>query len=210
MSVIRRYRFVLPAGWGFLAASESVEAAVTRLVPDDGPTARRAELAKLRPVLRQQLRSLRGRTVASGGVDILLPVAPRGGAIIPASIVIARPGADERSAYASGGLPAGWAPAGDGTDRSESREEVIGELTVTRNLRIQRERTDEADTTLDLIRIDYFIPAAPDRARDLAMIVSGTVLGRAGEERLPPSTVEVLVTLVDAIIHTFRWEEPPR
>ena len=210
MSVARRYRFVLPAGWGYLAASESVEAAVARLVPDDGPTAGRAALAKLRPALRQQLRSLRGRTVASGGVDILLPVAPRAGAIIPANIVIARPGAEERSEYASGGLPTGWASAEGGADRSERRADLIGELPVTRHLRVRREQTDEAGTTADLIRVDYFIPVSPERERELALIVSATVLGRVGDERLPPSTVEVLVTLVDAIIHTFQWEEPPR
>lgn len=81
---------------------------------------------------------------------------------------------------------------------------------MTRHLRVRREQTDEAGTTADLIRVDYFIPVSPERERELALIVSATVLGRVGDERLPPSTVEVLVTLVDAIIHTFQWEEPPR
>ncbi|MGK9149409.1 hypothetical protein KXS11_17370 [Plantibacter flavus] len=198
-----RYRFVLPPAWAHLPADEPVEAVVRRLIPSTGSEVGSSELAVLRSALRRQVRALRDAARASGGVDVLLPVAPRGGAVIPANVLVMNAPASSRAAYLDGRLPEAWAVPPVGGRPVTITEDRFGDLPVTRALRIDRESPD--GEPVDLIRIEYFVPRAAAVPRALALVISCTVVGRVGPERLPQSTIEVLVALVDAIAHTFRW-----
>ncbi|MGG7508893.1 hypothetical protein [Plantibacter sp. YIM 135249] len=198
----KQFQFTLPPGWGHLPAGEPVEVSVARLAPT-GSGASTSELVALRAALRRQLRTLRSQTTAGGGVDVLLPVTTRAGAVVPANIVIAPASDAAVAAYLAGALPSPWDVAEEGNRSVSITTDALGDLPVTRALRIDRETPE--DTAVDLIRIDYFVPVSQVLPRQLAVVISGTVLGRVGDERLPASTVEVLVNLVDAIVHTFRW-----
>ena len=202
-AAVGRYGFVLPPGWAHLPADEPIEAIVDRLVPSDPARASSTEIARLRAVLRDQLRALRSSAAANGGVDVLLPVAPRGGAMIPVNILVAQATAETRLGYLDDRLPERWSRPPVGGRPVTITDEWFGPLPVTRALRVDRETAD--GKPLDLVRIDYFVPRQVDRPRSLALVLSCSVLGRVGSERLPQSAIEVLVALVDAVAHTFRW-----
>ncbi|MCM2421312.1 hypothetical protein [Streptomyces sp. RKAG293] len=102
------YRLVLPPGWGRIPLREGTEDAIRGIVTTAFDGSRGDAVAQVRVRLEGRLRELAVRARRDGaGLDLYLPVRPRGGAApVPASFVV--------SELAVGG-------------RKERREYVVGE-----------------------------------------------------------------------------------
>ncbi|MGP3999146.1 hypothetical protein [Streptomyces sp. 8N706] len=194
------YTLIIPPGWARIPLREGTKAALERIffthmdkVPDG---VSRDDAMRFRLELRQQMQKKARAARRHGGLDLYLPVRPRGGRLIAASIIVSE-------------LPIGSAERAqnervlEGLSASTASPGVTA-VKVAGSNAIRRERVAaaEPDRELDIAsrRVEYAmpVPGAPEKWLSISFSTSG--------DGNPESDfTDVLVELFDAVVGTFKW-----
>ncbi|MDN3028192.1 hypothetical protein [Streptomyces sp. S.PB5] len=193
-----RYELILPPGWVRIPLREGTKEALEKVlfshmgqVPEGIP---RDDAMRFRLDMRRQLEKQARAARRNGGLDLYLPVRPRGGIFLMASFIVAEmPIAQEHAVppeavlaqLVDDGVPGGVA----------TRVDVAGAPALRRD---HRPALDEEE--LPTRRVDYVIPVANDPGRWLSITFS-----TPGDGDVDSEFTGVLVELFDAVVSTFRW-----
>ncbi|MFE0256066.1 hypothetical protein [Streptomyces sp. NPDC059010] len=211
----RGYELVLPPGWvriplrdGTKEALESVLFSHMGQVPEGIP---RDEAMRFRLDVRRQIEKQARAARRNGGLDLYLPVLPRGGIFLMASFIVAEmPLGQDRAAPPEAVLA--QLAGEDGTDGSAARVEVAGAPALRRSYqsvpgteepRSAPEAVPQAavqQAAVPARRIEYVIPVADDPGRWISINFS-----TPGDGDLDSEFTGVLVELFDAVVGTFKW-----
>jgi len=193
-----RYELILPPGWVRIPLREGTKEALERVlfshmgqVPEGIP---RDEAMRFRLEMRSQLEKQARAARRNGGLDLYLPLLPRGGIFLMASFIVAEmpigqayevPPEAVLGQLVDDGIPGGAATTVD----------VAGAPALRRDY---RSTLDEEE--LLTRRVDYVIPVMGDPGRWISINFSTPGDGDADSE-----FTDVLVQLFDAVVSTFRW-----
>lgn len=193
-----RYELVLPPGWVRIPLREGMKEALEKVlfshmaeVPEGIP---RDNAMRFRLEMRRQLEKQARAAKRNGGLDLYLPVLPRGGIFLMASFIVAELpiGRDHRvppqavlAQLAAEDVPGGTATTVD----------VAGAPALRR---AYRSTPDEEE--LLTRRVDYVIPVAGDPGRWISINFS-----TPGDGDIDSEFTDVLVELFDAVVGTFKW-----
>jgi len=193
-----RYELILPPGWVRIPLREGTKEALEKIlfshmeqVPESIP---RDDAMRFRLDMRRQLEKQARAARRNGGLDLYLPVRPRGGIFLMASFVVAEMpigqehGVSPEAVLAQlvdDGVPGGAA----------TKVDVAGAPALRRDY---RRALDEEE--LLTRRVDYVIPVANAPGRWISINFSTPGDGDVGSE-----FTDVLVELFDAVVSTFRW-----
>ncbi|MFJ2232446.1 hypothetical protein [Streptomyces sp. NPDC087859] len=198
VNVPRRYELVLPPGWVRIPLREGMKEALERIlfshmeqVSEGIP---RDDAMRFRLEMRRQLEKQARAARRNGGLDLYLPVLPRGGIFLMASFIVAElPIGRDRTVppqavlaqLADEKVPGGTAATVD----------VAGAPALRRAYRCT---PDEEE--LPTRRVDYVIPVADDSGRWISVNFS-----TPGDGDVDSEFTDVLVELFDAVVGTFKW-----
>ncbi|MER7398442.1 hypothetical protein ABT381_23380 [Streptomyces sp. NPDC000151] len=206
----RGYELVLPPGWtriplrnGTKEALEKVLFSHMQQVPEGIP---RDDAMRFRLDMRRHIEKQARAAKRNGGLDLYLPVLPRGGVFLMASFIVAEmPIGQDRTVppeavldqLVNEGAPGGTA----------SKAEVAGAPALRR---FYRSAPDVAElssateavqqTALPACRVEYVIPVVDDPGRWISINFS-----TPGDGDLDSEFTGVLVELFDAVVGTFKW-----
>ncbi|CAL9457870.1 hypothetical protein [Streptomyces sp. enrichment culture] len=209
-TVPRRYELVLPPGWVRIPLREGTKEALEKVlfthmgqVPEGIP---RDAAMRFRLDMRRRLEKQARAARRNGGLDLYLPVLPRGGIFLMASFIVAEmPIGQDRSVppqaviaqLADEGVPGGTA----------AMVEVAGEPALRRDYAsaVDEEQQGSASgdvqpAALPTRRVDYVIPVAGDSGRWISITFS-----TPGDGDIDSEFTDVLVELFDAVVGTFKW-----
>lgn len=206
----RGYELILPPGWvriplrnGTKEALENVLFSHMEHVPDGIP---RDDAMRFRLDMRRQIQKQARAARRNGGLDLYLPVLPRGGIFLMASFIVAEmPLGQDRAAPPEAVLA--QLAGEDGPDGSAARVEVAGAPALRRSyrsapdaeaLRSAPEAVQQA--AMPTRRVEYVIPVADDPGRWISITFS-----TPGDGDLDSEFTGVLVELFDAVVTTFKW-----
>ncbi|MEU9911616.1 hypothetical protein [Streptomyces sp. NPDC051001] len=194
----RRYELVLPPGWVRIPLREGTKEALETIlfshmgqVPEGIP---RDDAMRFRLEMRRQLEKQARAARRNGGLDLYLPVLPRGGIFLMASFIVAElPIGRDRTVppqavlaqLAAEEVPGGTAATVD----------VAGAPALRRAY-----RSAPHDEELPTRRVDYVIPVAEDPGRWISIDFS-----TPGDGDIDSEFTDVLVELFDAVVGTFKW-----
>ncbi|MFF0586299.1 hypothetical protein ACFYWD_10065 [Streptomyces sp. NPDC003781] len=197
-----RYELVLPPGWIRIPLREGTKEALERVlfshmgrVPEGIP---RDDAMRFRLDMRRQLEKQARAARRNGGLDLYLPVLPRGGIFLMASFIVAEMPIGRDHAVPPQAvieqLAAEEVPGG-----TAGKVDVAGAPALRRAYRCApgEEGEQAAPPTR---RVDYVIPVPDDPGRWISINFSTPGDGDAGSE-----FTDVLVELFDAVVATFRW-----
>ncbi|MEV4045737.1 MULTISPECIES: hypothetical protein [unclassified Streptomyces] len=172
-------------------------------VPEGIP---RDDAMRFRLDMRRQLERQARAAKRNGGLDLYLPVLPRGGIFLMASFIVAE-------------LPIGQAPlipqqavitelANEGVPGGTAKKvDVAGEPAVRRSYvsTLEEEKLSSSpeaaqQATLPTRRVDYVIPVPDDPGRWVSVNFS-----TPGDGDIDSEFTGVLVELFDAVVSTFKW-----
>ncbi|MET9351684.1 hypothetical protein ABZY14_01500 [Streptomyces sp. NPDC006617] len=206
----RGYEIVLPPGWVRIPLREGTKKALERLlfshmgqVPEGIP---RDDAMRFRLDMRRQLERQARAARRNGGLDLYLPVLPRGGIFLMASFIVAElpigqahviPRHAVITELANEGVP-------DGTAK---QVDVAGAPALRRayGLSLEEEELGSASEAvqqgaLPTRRVDYVIPVPDDPGRWISINFS-----TPGDGDIDSEFTGVLVDLFDAVVGTFKW-----
>ncbi|MFJ8535724.1 hypothetical protein [Streptomyces sp. NPDC093591] len=204
------YELVLPPGWiriplrnGTKEALENVFFSHMEQVPEGIP---RDDAMRFRLDMRRQIEKQARAARRNGGLDLYVPVLPRGGIFLMASFIVAEmPLGQDRAAPPEEVLA--QLAGEDGPDGSVTRVEVAGAPALRRSyqsvpdaeqLRSAPEAVRQA--AMPARRVDYVISVADDPGRWISINFS-----TPGDGDLDSEFTGVLVELFDAVVGTFKW-----
>ncbi|MEU6119220.1 hypothetical protein ABZ840_32355 [Streptomyces sp. NPDC047117] len=194
------YTLIIPPGWARIPLREGTKEALERIffthldkVPDG---VARDDAMRFRLELRKQLEKRARAARRNGGLDLYLPVRPRGGTLVAASFIVAElpvGGAEQAKAkHVLDRLAANAAGPGATT------RELSGSRAVRRESRVAAEPGRELD--VDTRRVEYVMPVAGNAENWLSISFS-----TPGDGNLDSDFTDVLVELFDAVVGTFEW-----
>lgn len=194
----RGYELVLPPGWVRIPLREGMKEALEKVlfshmaeVPEGIP---RDDAMRFRLEMRRQLEKQARAARRNGGLDLYLPVLPRGGIFLMASFIVAEMPIGQRHAVppeavlaqlADEGVPGGTA----------TKVDVAGASALRRAY-----RSALGEEELPTRRVDYVIPVADDPGRWISVNFS-----TPGDGDIDSEFTDVLVELFDAVVGTFKW-----
>ena len=194
------YTLIIPPGWARIPLREGTKEALERIffthmekVPDG---VARDDAMRLRLELRRELQKKARAARRNGGLDLYLPVRPRGGTLVSASIIVSElPIGGAEGAQRTRVLQRIAANAGsDGV----TTVEVDGMTAVRRESRVAADSSRELD--VDTRRVEYVMPVAGTSGQWLSINFSTPGDGNPDSE-----LTDVLVELFDAVVGTFKW-----
>lgn len=199
-----RYELVLPPGWVRIPLREGTKEALEQVlfshmgrVPEGIP---RDDAMRFRLDMRRQLEKQARAARRNGGLDLYLPVLPRGGIFLMASFIVAEMpiGRDHTvppeaviAQLADDDVPGGTAGTVD----------VAGAPALRRAYRCALDE-EKRQGALPTRRIDYVIPVPDDPGRWISINFS-----TPGDGDVDSEFTDVLVELFDAVVGTFRWSD---
>lgn len=206
----RGYELVLPPGWVRIPLREGTKEALQNVlfshmgeVPEGIP---RDDAMRFRLDMRRQLEKQARAARRNGGLDLYLPVLPRGGIFLMASFIVAEMPISRDHAVPSQvvidqlvneGVPDGTATsvdvAGAPALRRAYRSIPDEEMLKSTPQAVQQ-------TALPTRRVDYVIPVVDDPGRWISINFS-----TPGDGDIESEFTGVLVELFDAVVGTFKW-----
>jgi hypothetical protein len=207
----RSYELILPPGWVRIPLRQGTKEALERVffshmgqVPEG---ISRDDAMRFRLGMRRRLEKLvRVARRKGGGLDLYLPVLPRGGVFLMASFIVAEmPMGQDRpvppqaviTQLANEDVPGGTA----------AKVDVAGVPAVRRAYRsiLDEEQPSPApeavqQAPLQTRRVDYVIPVPDDPGRWISINFS-----TLGDGDIDSEFTGVLVELFDAVVGTFKW-----
>ncbi|WP_051830501.1 hypothetical protein [Streptomyces violens] len=204
------YKLILPPGWvriplrnGTKEALENVLFSHMGEVPEGIP---RDDAMRFRLEMRRQIEKQARAAKRNGGLDLYIPVRPRGGIFLMASFIVAEmPIGQDGSAPPEAVLA--QLASRDVPGRTAAKVEVAGAPALrrfyrsapdTEKLRSAPEAVQQA--ALPACRVEYVIPVVDDPGRWISINFS-----TPGDGDLDSEFTGVLVELFDAVVGTFRW-----
>ncbi|MET8677865.1 hypothetical protein ABZW18_09795 [Streptomyces sp. NPDC004647] len=191
------YTLIIPPGWARIPLREGTKEALERIffthmdkVPDG---VARDDAMSLRLELRRQLQKRARAARRNGGLDLYLPVIPRGGTLVAASIIVSElpiGGADNARVLSR--LAANTAGPG------VTAVKLDGVKAVRRESQVAADSSQEID--VDSRRVEYVLPVAGTSGNFLAISFS-----TPGDGNLDSELTDVMVELFDAVVSTFKW-----
>ncbi|MCX5361041.1 hypothetical protein OG864_20245 [Streptomyces sp. NBC_00124] len=194
----RRYELVLPPGWVRIPLREGMNEALEKVlfshmaeVPEGIP---RDDAMRFRLEMRRQLEKQARAARRNGGLDLYLPVLPRGGIFLMASFIVAElpigqghavPPQAVLAQLAEENVPGGTATTIDVAGATALRRAYCSAL---------------GEEELPTRRVDYVIPVADDPGRWISINFS-----TPGDGDIDSEFTDVLVELFDAVVGTFKW-----
>ncbi|WP_432095121.1 hypothetical protein [Streptomyces sp. bgisy100] len=206
----RGYQLVLPPGWVRIPLRSGTKEALEKIlfsqmgqVPEGIP---RDDAMRFRLDMRRQIEKQARAARRNGGLDLYLPVRPRGGTFLMASFIVAEmPIGQDRAAPPEAVLA--QLADDDGPDRSATTVELVGAPAIRRSYRstpdAEELRSAPAavqQAALPAYRVEYVIPVAEDVGRWISINFS-----TPGDGNLDSEFTGALVELFDAIVGTFKW-----
>ncbi|MGW2020567.1 hypothetical protein [Streptomyces decoyicus] len=206
----RGYELVLPPGWVRIPLREGTKEALEKVlfshmgqVPEGIP---RDDAMRFRLDMRRQIEKQARAARRNGGLDLYLPVHPRGGIFLMASFIVAEMPIGQDRAAPPEAVLAQLANEG-GPDGSATEVEVAGVPALRRSYRsapdpAKLRSAPEAvqQTALPARRVEYVIPVADGHGRWISINFS-----TPGDGDLDSEFTGVLVELFDAVVGTFKW-----
>ncbi|KKD03922.1 hypothetical protein [Streptomyces sp. WM6386] len=196
------YELVLPPGWVRIPLREGMKEALEKIlfshmeqVPEGIP---RDDAMRFRLEMRRQLEKQARAARRNGGLDLYLPVLPRGGIFLMASFIVAElpigrdhtiPPQAVLAQLAAEEVPGGTATTVDVAGAPALRR-------VYPSTSAEQEQQDAPPTR----RVDYVVPVADDPGRWISINFS-----TPGDGDIDSEFTDVLVELFDAVVGTFRW-----
>ncbi|WP_405409145.1 hypothetical protein [Streptomyces decoyicus] len=204
------YKLILPPGWVRIPLRDGTKEALENVlfshmweVPEGIP---RDDAMRFRLDARRQIGKQARAARRNGGLDLYLPVLPRGGTFLMASFIVAEMPIGQYGAAPPEAVLAQLAEE-DGSGKSVAKVEVAGAPAVRRFY----QPTDDAEkvrsapeavqqAALPTCRVEYVIPVVDDPGRWISINFS-----TPGDGDLDSEFTDVLVELFDAVVGTFRW-----
>ncbi|MFF9047355.1 hypothetical protein [Streptomyces parvulus] len=206
----RGYELILPPGWVRIPLREGTKEALEKIlfshmgqVPEGIP---RDDAMRFRLDMRRQLERQARAARRNGGLDLYLPVLPRGGIFLMASFIVAElpigqahpvPQQAVITQLANEGVP----------DGAGTQVDVAGAPALRRSFRSipDEEKPSSAseaqqEAALPTRRVDYVIPVPDDAGRWISINFS-----TPGDGDIDSEFTGVLVELFDAVVATFKW-----
>jgi hypothetical protein len=205
----RRYELILPPGWVRIPLREGMKEALEKVlfshmgpVPEGIP---RDDAMRFRLDMRRQLEKQARAARRNGGLDLYVPVLPRGGIFLMASFIVAEMPVGQDHAVPPQAVIAQLVDEGvrGGT---ASMVEVAGAPALRRAYRSTPDEKPSSasdalhQAALPTRRIDYVIPVAGDPGRWISINFS-----TPGDGNIDSEFTDVLVELFDAVVGTFKW-----
>ncbi|MDT9698816.1 hypothetical protein [Streptomyces sp. P17] len=207
----RRYELVLPPGWVRIPLREGTKEALENIlfshmgqVPEGIP---RDDAMRFRLDMRRQLEKQARAARRNGGLDLYLPVLPRGGIFLMASFIVAEMPIGYGHAVPPQAVIAQLASE-DVRGGTATKVDVAGAPALRRAYRTtpheEKPSSDAPEAVeqaaLPTRRVDYVIPVAGDPGRWISINFS-----TPGDGDVDSEFTGVLVELFDAVVGTFRW-----
>ena len=205
----RGYELLLPPGWVRIPLREGTKQALEKVlfshmgqVPEGIP---RDDAMRFRLDMRRQLEKQARAARRNGGLDLYLPMLPRGGIFLMASFIVAEMPIGQGHAVppqavidqlVNEDVPGGTA----------KRVDVAGAPALRRayhsTLDEEQPSSPEAvqQATMPTRRVEYVLPVANDPGRWISINFS-----TPGDGDIDSEFTDVLVELFDAVVGTFRW-----
>lgn len=206
----RGYELVLPPGWVRIPLREGTKEALERIlfshmeqVPEGIP---RDDAMRFRLDMRRRLERQARAARRNGGLDLYLPVLPRGGIFLMASFIVAElpigqahvvPQQAVITELANEDIPDGTAKQVDVAGAPALRR-AYGSSLEEEELSPASEAVQQ--DTLPTRRVDYVIPVPDDPGRWISINFS-----TPGDGDIDSEFTDVLVELFDAVVSTFKW-----
>ncbi|GAA0456761.1 hypothetical protein [Streptomyces olivaceiscleroticus] len=196
------YAVVLPPGWARIPLRQGTDEALQEIlfthlerVPEGVP---RDKAIHYRLEVRRQVEKAVRSARKNGGLDLYVPVQPRGGILMAASFVIAERHMPLENPLQTAGEVVGQLMAQEWA-RGEARKVQVGSNPA---LRWERRVAADPDRNVEVAscRVEYLIPAENDVSRWISIAFS-----TPGDGNLESEFTAVLVDLFDAVVSTFRW-----
>lgn len=188
------YALALPPGWARLALAEHLDRQVDELLALATRDRSGIDTARLRTVLTAAV----AQAASSGALAVYFPITHEAGAPVPVSFAVARAAADESD-------PVGVLLALATKDPSARAVELAGCLALRTSLERRGPVDLDGDRSDVLTRsVRYLIGVPGDSRRWLAAVLSVMLPDEPGAADLADAFTE----LFDALMLTFRWEEP--
>ncbi|MBC2900778.1 hypothetical protein [Streptomyces cupreus] len=209
-SAPRGYELILPPGWVRIPLREGTKEALENVlfshmgqVPEGIP---RDDAMRFRLDMRRQLEKQARAARRNGGLDLYVPVLPRGGIFLMASFIVAEMPIGQGHAVPPQAVIAQLASE-DAPGGTATKVDVAGAPALRRAYRSipdeeQLSSAPEAvqQAALPTRRVDYVIPVADDPGRWISINFS-----TPGDGDIDSEFTDVLVDLFDAVVGTFRW-----
>ncbi|MFC8817624.1 hypothetical protein [Streptomyces rochei] len=204
------YELILPPGWVRIPLRKGTKEALEKVlfshmgqVPEGIP---RDDAMRFRLDMRRQLERQARAAKRNGGLDLYLPVLPRGGIFLMASFIVAELPIGQVNAnppqavitqLVNEGVPGGTA----------TRIDVAGAPALRRDYGSALEEEESSPSSeavqqvaLPTRRVDYVIPVPDDPGRWISINFS-----TPGDGDIKSEFTGVLVELFDAVVSTFKW-----
>ncbi|QKW06751.1 hypothetical protein HUT18_10470 [Streptomyces sp. NA04227] len=215
VTVPGRYELVLPPGWVRIPLRQGTKEALEKVlfshmgqVPEGIP---KDDAMRFRLDMRRQLEKQARAARRNGGLDLYLPVLPRGGIFLMASFIVA-----EMPIGQANGIPQQAVPqqavlaelANEDVPGGTAAEvHVAGAPALRRDYRStpDEEKLASAPQAVQQValptrRVDYVIPVPDDPGRWISINFS-----TPGDGDIDSEFTDVLVELFDAVVGTFKW-----
>ncbi|WAZ23844.1 hypothetical protein STRCI_005214 [Streptomyces cinnabarinus] len=206
----RRYELILPPGWVRIPLREGTKEALQNVlfshmeqVPEGIP---RDDAMRFRLDMRRQLEKQARAARRNGGLDLYLPVLPRGGIFLMASFIVAEMPIGHHHAVPPQAVIDQLANE-DVRGGSATKVDVAGAPAVRRTYSstLDEEKSSSAadsvqQAALPTRRVDYVIPVPDDPGRWISIDFS-----TPGDGDVDSEITDVLVELFDAVVGTFKW-----
>ncbi len=198
-----RYELILPPGWVRIPLREGTKEALEKIlfshmgqVPEGIP---RDDAMRFRLDMRRQLEKQARAARRNGGLDLYLPVLPRGGIFLMASFIVAEMPLGHHHAIPPQAVIDQLANE-DVRGGIATKVDVAGAAAVRRayNSTLCEETSSTAaeQAPLPTRRVDYVIPVPGNPGHWISINFS-----TPGDGEL----TDVLVELFDAVVSTFKW-----
>lgn len=206
----RGYELVLPPGWVRIPLREGTKEALERVlfshmgqVPEGIP---RDEAMRFRLDMRRQLEKQARAARRNGGLDLYLPVLPRGGIFLMASFIVAEMPIGHDDAIPPQAVIDQLANE-DVHGGTAKKVDVAGAPALRRDYCSAPDGQGQASApevvqqaALPARRVDYVLPVADHPGRWISINFS-----TPGDGHMDSEFTGVLVELFDAVVGTFRW-----
>ncbi|MFI8530428.1 hypothetical protein ACIGMX_09275 [Streptomyces aquilus] len=160
-------------------------------VPEGIP---RDDAMRFRLDMRRRLEKQARAARRNGGLDLYLPVRPRGGIFLMASFIVAEMPIGQDHAVPPEAVLAQLVDDGV-SGGTATRVDVAGAPALRRDY---RSTLDEGE--LSTRRVDYVVPVANEPGHWISITFS-----TPGDGDIDSEFTDVLVELFDAVVSTFRW-----
>lgn len=206
----RGYELVLPPGWVRIPLREGTKEALENVffshmgqVPEDIP---RDDAMRFRLDMRRQMEKQARAARRNGGLDLYLPVLPRGGIFLMASFIVAEmPIGQDHTVPPQ--VVIDQLANEDVRGGTATKVDVAGAPALRRAYRStpDEEKLSSAPQAVQQValptrRVEYVLPVADDPGRWISINFS-----TPGDGDLESEFTGVLVELFDAVVGTFRW-----